>query len=119
MSTTTLSADKKRQKFAKERYLKCLVEDFGIVSRACDRAGISRGTHYHWLKTDPVYAIAYAKAEEEAQEAKDRFVEVKAADSAMDGCKLMRKFILKHYGPEVLQQVLSGKYPRLFARGKA
>jgi len=36
--------------------LDALKFSMGIVAPACDMAGISRNTHYDWLKSDPGYA---------------------------------------------------------------
>lgn len=36
----------------KETFIKTLHESFGHITKACDAIGISRGTYYHWYKTD-------------------------------------------------------------------
>jgi len=40
----------------KEAMLQALESTLGVVSPACELAGISRQTHYDWLKDDEEYA---------------------------------------------------------------
>ena len=40
----------------KETMLKCLKQSMGIVSHACEKADVSRTTHYEWYNEDPEYA---------------------------------------------------------------
>jgi hypothetical protein len=42
----------------KEALLQALEKSLGIVTVACKEAGISRDTHYRWLKEDPDYKAA-------------------------------------------------------------
>ncbi|MGP8214585.1 MAG: hypothetical protein ACLQQ4_03380 [Bacteroidia bacterium] len=42
----------------KARMLKALIKVLGIVSYACQEAGIPRRTHYNWMKTDEEYKAA-------------------------------------------------------------
>jgi len=42
----------------KEAMLEALEKSLGIVSTACKMVGVSRGTHYNWLKDDPEYKKA-------------------------------------------------------------
>ena len=42
----------------KQRLLEALEQSNGIVKYACDKAKISRGTHYNWLNEDEVYKLA-------------------------------------------------------------
>lgn len=44
--------------------LDALERSLGIVSTACEKAGISRQTHYNWLKDDPEYKEAVRAIEE-------------------------------------------------------
>lgn len=39
----------------KREMLKALKQTLGVVSPACDLVGISRNTHYTWIKTDEDY----------------------------------------------------------------
>jgi len=50
----------------KELMLKCLANSMGIVSHACEKADISRVTHYEWLKEDENYRAAVDAINESA-----------------------------------------------------
>jgi len=54
----------KKQKFIKDKkkndFLNALLKT-GLRSKAADMSGISRQSHYLWLKTDDEYAMAYEK----------------------------------------------------------
>lgn len=39
----------------KKKMLDALKSTLGVVSTACDRAGVPRSQHYKWLKEDPEY----------------------------------------------------------------
>jgi hypothetical protein len=39
----------------KERMIEALGKSLGVVTTACQSVGISRDTHYRWLKEDPDY----------------------------------------------------------------
>jgi len=40
----------------KKAMVQALVKSYGIVTKACEDVGLSRDTHYRWLKEDPEYA---------------------------------------------------------------
>jgi hypothetical protein len=40
----------------KDAMCKYLQDTFGNVSLSCERAGITRQTHYNWIESDKVYA---------------------------------------------------------------
>jgi hypothetical protein len=42
----------------KKRMLEALRQTLGIVTTACDKAGVSRATHYRWMSEDPKYKEA-------------------------------------------------------------
>lgn len=48
----------------KKTMLDALERSLGIVSTACEKAGISRQTHYNWLKDDLEYKEAVRAIEE-------------------------------------------------------
>ena len=48
----------------KKTMLDALERSLGIVSTACEKAGISRQTHYNWMKDDPEYKEAVRAIEE-------------------------------------------------------
>lgn len=42
----------------KEQLLEALERSLGIVTTACERAGISRQSHYNWMRSDSEYREA-------------------------------------------------------------
>lgn len=42
----------------KEKFPEILKECMGLVTKACEKADISRTTYYEWRKEDPAFAIA-------------------------------------------------------------
>lgn len=48
----------------KKTMLEALERSLGIVSTACEKAGVSRQTHYNWLKDDPEYKAAVDQIQE-------------------------------------------------------
>lgn len=42
----------------KEQLLEALERSLGIVTTACERAGISRQSHYNWMRSDSEYRDA-------------------------------------------------------------
>jgi CRP-like cAMP-binding protein len=80
---------------AKERALEAYRE-LGIVSRACEAAGISRKTWYEWLKEDPDFAQEVADAEEAAIDS----LEEAARERAKKSSDLLLMFCLKAKRPE-------------------
>lgn len=57
----------------KPKFPQYMKESMGIVSRACDKAGIDRCTYYEWRERDP----EFAKACDEAYDHAADFVESK------------------------------------------
>jgi hypothetical protein len=51
----------------KMRFLDAIAE-CGNIKRSAFAVGISRDTHYEWLRTDPAYAEEYATARDEAND---------------------------------------------------
>lgn len=48
----------KTRKIVKKRLLTALAES-GMLTKACKKAGVTTGSHYYWLQTDPDYVAAY------------------------------------------------------------
>jgi len=42
----------------KQAMIEAMEQQLGVVTAACKQAGISRWTHYNWLKEDPEYKQA-------------------------------------------------------------
>ena len=53
---------------SKMRMHEAMNNSFGIVSIACEKANISRDTHYRWLKEDPDYETTSNEALELAKD---------------------------------------------------
>lgn len=49
---------------AREKMVDAMFKSLGVVSTACEMAGISRQTHYRWLEEFPEYRIAIQDAKE-------------------------------------------------------
>lgn len=60
----------------KKAMIEALEKSLGVVTTACEVVGISRKTHYEWMKTDP----EYKEAVEDISEAAIDFVESKLHD---------------------------------------
>jgi len=78
----------------KENMLDALKKTLGIVSSACIKAGISRGTHYNWLKEDYIYK---SRVDEIAEMAID-FVETKMFEQVNNGDSGLIKYYLSTKG---------------------
>lgn len=50
----------------KEAVLSALVKCRGIVTDACNMAGVGRSTFYYWKENDPQFAASVKDAEEQA-----------------------------------------------------
>jgi len=81
----------KRQKAA---MLESLAKSFGIVTRASERAGIQRQTHYRWLKDDE----DYKKAVEELDNLSLDFAETQLMKNIQEGKETSLIFYLKCKG---------------------
>jgi predicted site-specific integrase-resolvase len=57
--------------------LEALTHSLGVVAPACQMAGISRNTHYNWLKDDAGYREEVANI----NESRFRFVETKLLEN--------------------------------------
>jgi len=71
--------------------LTVLRKSLGIVTTACDAVGISRQTHYNWLRNDPEYAQQVAEIDDVVLD----FLESKAHKLVNDGDTSMTIFMLK------------------------
>ena len=54
-NTQVEKGEELESKSRKEEMLKALIRSLGIVAYACEEVGISRQTHYDWLKSDAAY----------------------------------------------------------------
>lgn len=78
----------------KKALVEALEKSLGVVSTACKAAGISRDTHYRWLKEDPDYK---AQVEELSEVAVD-FAESHLHKLIRDGNPAATIFFLKTKG---------------------
>lgn len=78
----------------KKALVEALEKSLGVVSTACKAAGISRDTHYRWLKEDPEYK---AQVEELSEVAVD-FAESHLHKLIKDGNPAATIFFLKTKG---------------------
>ena len=75
------SSMEQRQKRQKKKLLQCLKDCVGLISNACTKANISRGTYYNWYRSDPEFK---AKADE-IKELTDDFFEAALIKKVQDG----------------------------------
>lgn len=78
----------------KKALIEALEKSLGVVSTACKAAGVSRDTHYRWLKEDPEYKD---QVEELAEVAVD-FAESHLHKLIKDGNPAATIFFLKTKG---------------------
>jgi hypothetical protein len=78
----------------KEAMLDALKKTLGIVTTACQKADISRGTHYNWLREDPIYK---EKVDEISEMAID-FVETKMFEGVNNNDSGLIKYYLSTKG---------------------
>jgi hypothetical protein len=71
--------------------LTALEHSLGIVTPAAAMAGIDRGTHYNWLKSDPHYKAAV----EAIEELQFDFVETKLLENVKGGNVIAQIFFAK------------------------
>lgn len=69
----------------KEKMLEGLTKALGIVSTACEFAGVARTTHYEWMKTDE----DYKKRVDDIKELKKDFVETMMLTRIKEGSDAM------------------------------
>lgn len=75
----------------KRKMLQALHDHFGIISTACEQAGIGRTTHYDWLKADPDYAAKVDAINERTGD----FVESRLLKNIKDGREISTIFYCK------------------------
>ena len=78
----------------KEAMLDALKKTLGIVTSACQKAEISRQTHYDWLKSDPIYK---SRVDEIGEMAID-FVETKMFEGVNNNDSGLIKYYLSTKG---------------------
>jgi len=81
-------------KTKKEAMIQALEKTLGVVTPACELVGISRQTHYDWLKDDEEYAVAVKSLEDLAID----FAESSLHQQIKDGQTASTIFYLKTKG---------------------
>lgn len=81
---------------AKKRAFLAAYEQCGNITQASKAVGISRQTHYDWMRDDDDYKKAFADAEEAAGDA----LEAEARKRALAGSDTLLIFLLKGHKPE-------------------
>lgn len=99
----------------KNRFLNYLV-DCGTISKAAQVMGISRQTHYLWMRGDSNYAIAYGRARQMAndlleEEAYRRAVEGEERGIYYKGEKVGSR---REYSDTLLAMLLKGAFPEKY-----
>ena len=83
-----------RTTIKKKRMVEALTESLGIITVACEKAGINRTTHYRWLSEDAEYKQAVGDIENVALDA----VESALFDRIREGDTTAIIFYLKTKG---------------------
>jgi len=78
----------------KKAMLEALEKSLGVVTTACKQVGISRETHYRWVKEDAEYGTAVEDIENIALD----FAESQLHKQIMDGSTSATIFYLKTKG---------------------
>ena len=78
----------------KENLIQALTKSLGVVSTACKMIGVSRDTHYRWLKTDPQYKMKVRELENVALD----FAETHLHELIKEGSPAATIFFLKTKG---------------------
>ena len=78
-------------KVKKKAMIEALTKTLGNVSEACIQVGMSRNTHYEWVKDDPEYAEAVENIDVRCHE----FVESKLKEQIKKGNMTAIIFYLK------------------------
>lgn len=97
----------KRMAASKQILLKALIETRGVVTEACLAVGLSRDTHYRWMKSDR----DYSKRVEEISEIAIDFVEsemfkhIKGGDTSLIKWFMSTKGRKRGYGYKSEHQV--------------
>lgn len=78
----------------KKAMLEALEKSLGVVTTACKQVGISRETHYRWVKEDAEYGIAVGDVENIALD----FAESQLHKQIMEGSTSATIFYLKTKG---------------------
>ncbi len=101
----------------KETMLKYIVETGGQITEAAKLAGMDRGNHYYWMKTDPKYKEIYE------MEAKEQAADVLEGEVIRRGFKGVDEPVfyqgkqvttVKRYSDNLLMFMLKGLRPHKF-----
>lgn len=59
-----MGATKQSQERQKIKFIKALIANLCIVTKACEESKIGRSTYYRWMQDDPLFKEAVESAEE-------------------------------------------------------
>lgn len=83
-----------RREKAKVDLIKILRKNFGIVSDACEKVGVSRTTFYAWIQDDPKFAEEYHDIQEKVLD----FGEAALYRGVKEGNTSLIRFFLENKG---------------------
>lgn len=87
-------SEQNRTRIKKHRFLAALKDSLGIITSACQAAGIGRTMYYQWIKEDE----EFAQAVKEVEETQIDFVEGKLLQNIRDNKEVSTLFYLKTKG---------------------
>ncbi len=99
----------------KRRFLNAFAE-MGGIRRAEDKAGVTRQSHYHWMKVDPEYAEAFHEAELMAGDVLENEAIRRAHDGVAKPVYQSRKLVgyIQEYSDTLLIFLLKGAKPEKY-----
>jgi hypothetical protein len=113
MSERTTKTSRRKTKHLQDFFLSAVRSESGLLTFACEKAGINREVHRKWLSCDPAYRTRFQVTMQEADDARFKVCLLRSYESARRGSVQMRKCLKDLYGPALLAAVLAGKKPEL------
>ena len=109
MQDTAVRKRSPRKETPQRRMYEALPVCFGVVKHACLKAGVSRQTHYTWMKEDANYRKRVESLANEHQAAFNKQVSANLRKSIRSGEGKMTKLVENLWGAEICARVKGGE----------
>jgi hypothetical protein len=98
----------------KQRAFLTAYSETGVMTDAAVIAGCDRRSHYHWLRTDPVYAAAFERAKDLAADVIEGEVRRRAIEGVEEGVWYQGKRVgtERRYSDRLLELMIRAKKPQ-------